>query len=315
MRYVSFDIECADVYQNYTDMCAFGYAIADEDFNIVSVEEIVIKPKRVGKYISKKFGWTMDDFKDAPRFIEVYPKIKALLEHPDQLIFAHSAISDLKYLGKECRKNRLVSPEIEVYNTEAIFKRYTGSDKPSLENTKEWSGAEFENHNAADDAKGCLYIPKKMFEIEGEEKFDKLMDVFKDTIVSTEDADKALDLEERRAYLNRMFSEKWQVTPTSKEMEGITLSLSKDIMRKEMDTLEKVGTLVLSSSGKLVKDIDDADIHISLGAVYDGLRIYVTKSGREVVRMNDKEIINAVKNRKVRSEMERYRKMWKDATQ
>jgi hypothetical protein len=312
MRYVAFDIECADTYQNTSDMCAFGYSIADEDFNIISTTEITIKPKKVGRFIGRKFGWTMDDFKDAPKFIEVYPEIKALLEQPDQMIFAHSAISDLKFLGRECRKNNVDAPKIKVYDTQPMFRSYTGNEKYALSDTKEWSGADFENHRASDDAKGCLYIPKRIFELEGREKFQTIMERFKNTIVGTDDAEKALDHEDQAVELRRLFSQK-QVKSFANVMEGITVSVSKEMWAKHLDIVSEIGTRVLFNSGRMTEDINSADIHVSMGAIMDNKRIQLSNTGREIVRMTDREILGAISNGDIEAQMKRFKDIWKNA--
>ena len=44
MKYVFFDIECACVYKNVAKICVFGYCVADEQFNILEKEDILINP-------------------------------------------------------------------------------------------------------------------------------------------------------------------------------------------------------------------------------------------------------------------------------
>ena len=48
MKYVFFDIECACVYKNVAKICVFGYCVADEEFNILEKEDILINPN--GKF-------------------------------------------------------------------------------------------------------------------------------------------------------------------------------------------------------------------------------------------------------------------------
>ena len=51
MKYVFFDIECACVYKNTAKICAFGYVLTDENFQVLAQEDILINPK--GKAIGK----------------------------------------------------------------------------------------------------------------------------------------------------------------------------------------------------------------------------------------------------------------------
>ena len=48
MKYVFFDIECACVYKNVAKICVFGYCVADEQFNILEKQDILINPN--GKF-------------------------------------------------------------------------------------------------------------------------------------------------------------------------------------------------------------------------------------------------------------------------
>lgn len=314
MRFVAFDIESAVTVRNHSDMCAFGYAVADEDLNIIEEGEITIRPRKVTKFLQEKLGVTMDDLKDAPVFRQVYGRIIGILEHPDQVLFAHSADSDLRFLGRECRKNGLRTPYIEVYDTKEIYPRYTGADKVSLESTGEWSGAEFRNHKASEDARACLFIPKRIFEIEGREGFRKLMEGYRDTVVTTKDADAVLDLEDRRSRSDRVFSKKYQmaVRPKGECMKGLTVSMSKNIVNKCPEIVEEVGRMVLMNSGRVSKDPGAADIHVVEGHIYDNGRIQTASGGRKVVRMNRREICDAMKKGNVRSEMSRFRRSCKD---
>ena len=44
-RYLFFDIECACVFKDTAKICAFGYRLTDEHFNILEKEDILINPK------------------------------------------------------------------------------------------------------------------------------------------------------------------------------------------------------------------------------------------------------------------------------
>ena len=48
MKYVFFDIECACVFKSVAKICAFGYVLTDEQFNVLEREDILLNPK--GKF-------------------------------------------------------------------------------------------------------------------------------------------------------------------------------------------------------------------------------------------------------------------------
>ena len=45
MNLVFFDIECASVNKTTAKICAFGYVVCDENFNIIKKEDILVNPK------------------------------------------------------------------------------------------------------------------------------------------------------------------------------------------------------------------------------------------------------------------------------
>ena len=45
MKYLFFDIECSVVSKNAAKICAFGYCLTDEKFNILEKEDILINPQ------------------------------------------------------------------------------------------------------------------------------------------------------------------------------------------------------------------------------------------------------------------------------
>jgi len=125
MRYVAFDIESANSDPDViSDMSEFGYVVADEDFIIVEKKLIRIKPRKVGNWNKEAYGIDDSDFKDCLEFSHNYQEIKKILEFPEQMIFAHSAKRDLVFLGRECRRNKLDAPRIEVFDTVTIYKKY-----------------------------------------------------------------------------------------------------------------------------------------------------------------------------------------------
>ena len=315
MRYVAFDIECSIVIPCYSEMCEFGYVIADDEFNIVCEKNLRIKPKKVQRIIGEKIGIKLEDFKDSPQFEEVYEEIREVLEHPDQKIFAHSAISDLKYLGRECRIKRCDYPRIEVYDTEKIYKDYTASEKTSLESTKEWTGIDFRNHSAIEDSKACLYIMKKIADEEKGNFQTFLAETCRDTLRNSAEADHLLDLEEERARLNRLYNPKFRnIRIKGKGADGLRLCFAKDTVKNSPKEARSVAYLFLENSGELSRDFVGADIQIvnkeSIPAFY---RIRSDRDG-DTVSMTLKEITRALRGGTLRQDMKRFRDEWEKAS-
>ena len=127
MKYVFFDIECACVYKSVAKICAFGYVVADEKFNVLEREEILLNPKGKFHLTDRKGGqgivlpYEYEDFKKYPIFPAVYKKIKALLEDKESMVCGHATINDVNYLNLETRRFKLPSFQFRFYDTQFFY--------------------------------------------------------------------------------------------------------------------------------------------------------------------------------------------------
>ncbi len=170
MNYLFFDIECASVFKNVAKICAFGYVLCDEDFNIINKEDILINPK--GRFhLTDGRGehglvlpYEYKEFKNYPAFPSVYKKIKSLLENPENLVFGHSVINDVKYLELETRRFRLPSFTFSFSDSQVLYmaKINDFSRQFGLEYITGDLNVEFTPHRAADDAYATMKIVEAM---------------------------------------------------------------------------------------------------------------------------------------------------------
>ena len=47
--YLFFDIECASVNKTVAKICVFGYCLADENFKVIEIEDLLINPRSQGR--------------------------------------------------------------------------------------------------------------------------------------------------------------------------------------------------------------------------------------------------------------------------
>ena len=166
MKYVFFDIECACVYKYTAKICAFGYTVTDEHYNVLAKEDILINPKGKFHLTDRKGGdgivlpYEYDEFKSRPIFPAVYKKIKALLEDPDAIVLGHATHNDVNYLNLETKRYHLPSFRFTYHdtqffymNTENDYKRQCG-----LGAMAEQLGVDFVPHRAADDAYATMRV-------------------------------------------------------------------------------------------------------------------------------------------------------------
>lgn len=173
MQYVFFDIECACVYKNVAKICVFGYCVADENFNIIQKEDILINPN--GKFhLTDRGGdgivlpYDYDDFKKYPDFKKFYPRIRALLEGEDKLVFGHAAVNDVKYLCLETKRYRLPSFNFRFADTQVLYMAMTETfdRQAGLESLTQIFEIDYTPHCAADDAYATMRIAQEMCEKE-----------------------------------------------------------------------------------------------------------------------------------------------------
>ena len=173
MEYVFFDIECACVYKNVAKICVFGYCVADENFNIIKKEDILINPNgkfhltdRVGDGIVLPYDY--EDFKKYPDFKKFYPRIRELLEGEDKTVFGHAAINDVKYLNLETKRYRLHSFRFRFADTQVLYMAMTETfdRQAGLESLTQIFEIDYTPHCAADDAYATMRIAQEMCEKE-----------------------------------------------------------------------------------------------------------------------------------------------------
>lgn len=175
MNLVFFDIECASVYKTTAKICAFGYVVCDEKFNISVKEDILINPKgkfhltdgrgERGLVLPYEYG----EFKNYPAFPSVYPKIKNLLEDKNNLVIGHSTMNDVKYLDLETNRFRLPSFDFEFSDSQLMYMTAVNdfSRQFGLEYITKDLNVEFTPHRAADDAYATMKIVEAMCRREG----------------------------------------------------------------------------------------------------------------------------------------------------
>ena len=127
MKYVFFDIECACVFKSVAKICAFGYVLTDEQFNVLEREDILLNPK--GKFhLTDRKGreglvlpYEYEDFKTYPPFPAAYARIKALLEDKEHIVLGHATLNDVNYLNLETRRYKLPSFRFDFYDTQFFY--------------------------------------------------------------------------------------------------------------------------------------------------------------------------------------------------
>ncbi len=127
MRYVFFDIECANCFDGKGKICSFGYVITDTQFKVLQKEDWIINPRARFYLAARKKGedivlaYSKSQFRHAPSFPHFYEAIRDLLCAPDQIVVGHAVSNDVKFICDECERYELPHFSYEFFDSQKIF--------------------------------------------------------------------------------------------------------------------------------------------------------------------------------------------------
>lgn len=170
MKYLFFDIECANCFNGQGKICSIGYVIVDGSFNIIQQKDILINPnskfhlrnRASGEGI--ELGYDKQVFLNSPKFDSYYSFIKGLLESDEYTIFGHSVINDINFLIAECNRYKLPYFNFKAYDTQILHRHFMPESKENgLGKICESFGIEIENLHRSDyDAFLTMQVAKKI---------------------------------------------------------------------------------------------------------------------------------------------------------
>ena len=181
MKYVFFDIECADGGQG--SICSFGYVITDERFNEIFSRDITINPpgkfhltNRPGRP-DVKLAYDEEVFRSSPKFYRYYDEIKDLLEGEDKIIIGHSAKNDAGFLNKSCMRYKKPFLNFRFVDTQKIFSKIVDAKKQvSLESALQHFGLPLPTieHKSEEDARATKVLMTHYCSLKGCETISEL---------------------------------------------------------------------------------------------------------------------------------------------
>lgn len=170
MKYLFFDIECAGVYKTVAKICAFGYCLTDENFQILDKQDILINPQGSFHLTDRKgqqglvLPYSYGEFKNYPTFPKRAKEIYELLEDEDTLVVGHATMNDVKYLNLESKRFNLPSFRFRFADTQFLYMNKIGAFKRQfgLGTIAEELKVDFTAHRAADDAYATMKVAEAM---------------------------------------------------------------------------------------------------------------------------------------------------------
>ena len=163
---MAFDIEAANGYQ-LSSICSIGIVIADEQFNILSRQNVWINPKTkynlngtrqnvgIDLHLDKKLLASSPDFK------HVFDEICGLLTDGQYFVFGHSVDADVRMLNAACVRYKLPCINFRFADSQLLYKLYKGEKEvKSLHKIADEIGVEFVEHNSEEDAYATMLTMK-----------------------------------------------------------------------------------------------------------------------------------------------------------
>lgn len=124
MRYLFFDIECANCFEGVGKIFSFGYVLADESFRVIEQDDILMNPDvtRWDWYVLKSMmAYDRHIFASKPKFDSHYDRIAALFASAD-VIAGYAVENDVKFLLDECRRYQLPFFPHKFYDMQRILR-------------------------------------------------------------------------------------------------------------------------------------------------------------------------------------------------
>lgn len=172
MRYLFFDIECAD---GSRAICEYGFVLTDEKFNILRKRNILIDPECRFNLTGREgqddlvLTYPYSEYYKYYPFDDSYEFIKNLMTQKDLLIFGHAVNNDIGFLFKDCNRYNLPLFDYTAFDIQKMLpvfdkhnKKYTSLENAYVDLVPAKTRSELKDHRACDDAMKTMLVFKAM---------------------------------------------------------------------------------------------------------------------------------------------------------
>lgn len=174
MRYVFFDIECADGGKG--SICSFGYVICDEEFRELESEDIIVNPDTRFYLVGRSrrpdlyLAYPEAVFRKAPLFPHFYERIRSILEADDQIVIGHSVQDDAAFLCKSCARYDLPPLTFKFVDSQSLYADHIGKKgQVALDKACDSFGIPKDHkiHKSEDDARATMHLVREICKTRG----------------------------------------------------------------------------------------------------------------------------------------------------
>lgn len=186
MKYLFFDIECANCYDGAGKICEFGYVLTDENFTVVEEKSLKINPR--APFDKKGFGMggihlehPFEFYKTQPDFPYFYGQIRDLLQCPEHLVIGHGTENDVRFLLNECERYGLKPMDFTFYDTcelaKVVYERTSNLNLKALYGEFCCHEEVQQNHRSLEDAYMTRDVAK-YYSIDLGKKFSEIVAIY-----------------------------------------------------------------------------------------------------------------------------------------
>ncbi len=246
--FLFFDCECANCYEGKGKICSFGYALTDDELNIIESADIVMNPRAEFDWFlfsrknRIKLAYSREYFRSCPDFPSYYRDIKKLLTTGNRYTAGFSVGNDIGFMNSECERFSLPYISLRAFDIEKFLEDRFGQRK-KLSEWAEWLGTEtgdITTHKSEDDAVMTARILREMTRRTGLSA-SEIMENGKKFFISGEQVLRQAEERRRRKELTeqirRMYNRKCPM-PEKDTFGGKKFELSRKILRNPDQALE-----------------------------------------------------------------------------
>lgn len=177
MNFVTIDFELAN--PDRASVCSLGIVIV-KNGKIIDKYSMLIRPKELyfDPFYTEIHGITANDVKNKPKFNELWPEIKPLLE--EQMIIAHYSSFDMSVLRHVLDAYNISYPTFSYSCSYIISKKsWPGLLNYKLHSVAQHLRIDFIHHDALEDAHTCAEIVINACKLHGAGNIEQLADILK----------------------------------------------------------------------------------------------------------------------------------------
>ena len=317
MQYVAFDIESTDGCFANGNLCEFGYVVADENFNIIEQNNILVKPvtKDFTASFHIKLAYPIAVYKKAPPFVDNYERIKKIMCAPDTIVLGHAIHNDIICINAACGVNTLPCYNFRYIDTQLLYSAY--NDIPNIMSLDKIATAmeeEFLHHRADEDARLSLITLRHLLKVSGK-TFDELISSMEGTIgfnesgkiigftlancVSTAPSLTSKNSKRRLMSMFRASKPNMDNIPKTNTFYKKRISIDQTIFFDDIDITRAILQKISDIGGRYTSNSLDSDYHVTDGDQSNNKRCINISYDEfkqllgdyEVVAFDDEEII------------------------